>query len=324
MNNLEKTVIAPAPPKAKIQKPKLPLSDMGSAYDYQRRDAEVIDYQLWKLWTPQAGFVLRGPRPPKLKPGTYSTALGAAYTFGRFAPHPYPQLLGDALNLPALNLGFSGIGPVFYNYPHNRALISAINRSKFVTISVFSGRSQGNSLFRTEPYSQVQYVLANGRVVPADFAYQQLLERADRQTAVKLVAETRRLYVKEFIQLLKKITVPKVLLWFSKRSPDYKESYENIFKLFSNFPHLVNRPMIEALRPHCDAYVEHVDAAGLPQPLINRHTQQPAAIVRPRAYQQGKVQLKSSTMTQNIYYPSPEMHRNVAEKLIPVCRNFCE
>lgn len=294
------------------------LSDLGSAYGYQRRDAEIVDYQIWKLWTPKTGFALRGPRPASLEPGTYFTSLGAASTFGRFVARPYPQLLAEALGLGSLNLGFSGVGPSFYNNPKNDVLISLINRSKFATITVFSGRSQSNSRFTTAPYSQEQYILENGRAVPADFAYQQLLNTADEQTVMDLVAETRSRYLQSFLQLLEKITVPKVLLWFSSRSPDYQASCENLFKLLSGFPHMINRPMVEALKPHCNAYIELVSTAGLPQQLISRHTQQPVSIVRPRDYQQGKIQLTNSTLTHNHYYPSPEMHQAMAQRLVAI------
>jgi len=298
------------------------LSDMGSAYDYQRRDAEIVDYNIWKIWTSQTGFALRGPRPKSLKTQEFCTSIGAAFTFGRFVQKPYPQLLGEALGISSLNLGFAGIGPVFFNYPKNKILIDLINRSKFVTISVMSGRSQSNSRFQAQDYSQVEYKLDDGRVIPADVAYQQLLETADEATIKALVAETRERYLAEFIQLLDKITVPKVLLWFSRRSPDYTESYDSLFKLFGSFPHLVNQSMVNVMRSHCDAYVECASAAGLPQTLISRHTQQPVSILRPRTYKAGKVELTPSLLEKNSYYPSPEMHAIATQKMVPLCRKL--
>ncbi|MGC1305933.1 MAG: DUF6473 family protein [Phormidesmis sp.] len=309
----------PIPP---IPPTKPALSDMGSAFGYQKRDIEIIDYHVWKLWTPQVGFCLRGPRPNSLKAGEYCTSIGAAYTFGRFAPQPYPYLLGQMLNMASLNLGFSGVGPSFFNQARNGALIELINRSKFVTVSLLSGRSQTNSRFTTAAYSQEQYILESGKVVPADYAYQQLLESCDRPAVMALVQETRSRYLSEFIQLLEKITVPKILLWFSKRSPDYEESCDSLFKLFGGFPHLVNRPMVNRLQSYCDAYVEHVDTTGLPQPLISRRTQAPVSIERSRDYQKGKIQLTPSRLSHNNYYPSPEMHLAVTRKLISVCKEL--
>lgn len=313
----------PTGPKS-LKKP--PLSDRGSAQGYQNRDAKIIDYQLWHLWTPKTGFSLRGPRPASLAPSTYCTSIGAASTFGRFAPHPYPQLIGKALGIPSLNLGFSGVGPSFYNDPTHRTLIDLINSSKFVTIAVFSGRSQANSRFQTASHSQERYIIDDGtgqqKTIPADLAYQQLLDNSDRQTVVDLIAETRARYLGEFIDLLEKITVPKVLLWFSRRSPDYQESYESLFELFSSFPHLLNRPMVEELRSHCDAYVEQIGSPGLPQPLISRHTQQPVSIVRDRDYPEDRIQLTTSELTHNRYYPSPEMHLRAAKKLAIACQQF--
>ncbi len=311
--------LAPAEPsEATMRK----LSDLGSAYGYQRRDAEIVDYKIWKLWTPKTGFALRGPRPVSLAPGDYCTSLGAASTFGRFVKRPYPQLLGEALGISSLNLGFSGIGPSFYNDPKNDMLINVINRSKFVTIAVMSGRSQSNSRFKTAPYSQEQYILEDGQVVPADFAYQQLIETADTKTIVDLVAETRMRYLRSFLQLLDKITVPKVLVWFSGRSPNYQASYENLFKLLSGFPHMVDLPMVKTLKRRCNAYIEIVSSNGLPQPLMSRHTGKPVSIVRPRNYQQGKIQLTDSSLTHNHYYPSPEMHQSLTQSLIPICKQL--
>lgn len=295
---------------------------MATALGYQQTDAEIVDYNIWQMRTPQGAFAMRGPRPNNLKTGEYCTSIGAAYTFGRFVAQPYPSLLGKALNVSSLNLGFSGIGPSFFNQPRNQTLIELINCSKFVTVSFLSGRSQCNSRFNTAWYSQEQYILESGQVVPADYAYQQLLEDSDRQTVLALVEETRARYLDEFIQLLEKITVPKVLLWFSKRSPDYKTSCDSLFKLFGSFPHLINRDMVETLIPYCDEYIEYVSAAGLPQPLVSRITQQPAFIERSRDYRQGKIQLTKSKLTHNRYYPSPEMHAGLAQVLASVCKKI--
>jgi len=300
-----------------------PVSDKGSAYAYQNMDEEVINYNIWNLWTPQAGFSLRGPQPKCLDAGTYCTSLGAAFTFGRFVPRPYAQLLGAALKIPSLNLGFSGVGPSFYNDSQNQVLIDLVNRSKFVTIAIFSGRSQANSRFKTADYSQEQYILDNGEVVPADFAYQQLLETATEQEISALVAETRAAYLHEFSQLLSRIHVPKVLVWFSRRAPHYEESQDSIFKLLSGFPHLVNQQMVDLLKPQCDEYVEYTSTVGLPQPLVSRHTKEPVSVVRPRSYEKGKLQLTPSRLTHNHYYASPEMHKELAQRLVPICQQWC-
>ena len=303
---------------ASKQKPEAVTSALG----YQKSDAEIVDYQIWHMRTPKRTLAMRGPSPASLKPKDFCASIGAADTFGRFVAQPYPQLLGEALGISSLNLGFSGVGPSFYNQANNKTLIKLINNAKFVTISCFSGRSQENSRFKTTWQSQERYLLEDGQTIPADYAYQRLLEECDRPTVMALVEETRARYLDEFIQLLEKITVPKVLLWFSKRSPDYKTTYDTVLNLMGGFPHLVNRNMLEILKPYCDEYVEYVDTVGLPQPLINRTTQQPVSIVRSRDYQQDKVLLTSSVLTHNRYYPSPEMHADVARALVAVCQKF--
>ena len=304
--------------KKAIKRPK--LSNGYSAYDYQRRDAEVVDYKLWRLWTPNTGFAMRGPKPINLSSGEFYTAIGAADTFGRFVERPYPELLGEALGISALNMGFAGVGPIFFNYPRNKILLNLINRSKFVTISIMSGRSQPNSLFQVDSHSQVRYRLKSGEIVPADLAYQQLLDTSDEATIAAIVAETREQYLEQFIQLLDNITVPKILLWFSRRVPDYTESYDSVLSLLGGFPHLINRTMIDKLQPHCDEYVECVSAVGLPQQLLNARTGRPASVVRPRVYVGDRVHMKPSLLSANSYYPSPEMHETATKELIPVCK----
>lgn len=322
--------------------PKPVLRDIGNAAGYQKRDADIVDYQMWRVQSPETGLLLRGPRPASLKPKEYCVSLGAAYTFGRFAARPYPQLLGEALGISSLNLGFLSVGPTFYTDEQNKVLIDLVNRSKFATVAIFSGRSQGNSRFITTHSSQEQYILPDGRVVPANVAYQQLLDTVDKETVVDLISETRSRYVSEFSKLLDLIKVPKVLLWFSKREPHYEDAYDSLFGLFSSFPHLVNQSMVNALKLKCDAYVECADSTGLPHVLLNKETQAPVSMVRSpsdkqsdnqsdnqgerngdsQGNKQGGSQPPVATLAYNNYYPSAEMHEAVTKRLVPVCENY--
>ena len=80
--------------------------------------------------------------------------------------------------------------------------------------------------------------------------------------------------------------------------------------------------MVDILRSHCDAYVEHVGTEGLPQPLMSRKTQQLVSLTRSRDYEAGKIQLKPSEITHNRYYPSPQMHESAAKKLLLACQSL--
>ena len=294
---------------------------VGTNNTYQNLDSQVIDYQLWNLHTTSARYVLRGPRPKTLASQQYIASLGPAFTFGRFVDQPYPALLGKALNMASLNLGIGGIGPSFHTNPRYDALLSLVNRAKLATILIFSGRSQSTSRFKVHECFQEQYYYEGTRM-PADYVYQKLLETESPEVVAAQVAEIRERYVAEFVQLLNSIQVPKVLLWVSKRRPDYQESYDGLHKLLSNFPHLVNQPMVDKLRSHCDAYLEYCDTPGLPQMLRHRVTGEPIAITRDRHYAKGKIHLTPSQLTHNHYYPSPDMHHEIAQQLVSICETL--
>ena len=125
----------------------------------------------------------------------------------------------------------------------------------------------------------------------------------------KVVRETRKRYSEEMFELLRLIGVPKILLWLSQRTPDYKENTKSVHDLFGGYPQLVNQSVIQDLIPLCDDYVEVVSSQGLHQKLINYATGKPVNV-----FPWAKVP------NQNDYYPSPEMHEIVYKKLLNLPR----
>ncbi|MEA5400866.1 hypothetical protein VB734_12530 [Synechococcus sp. BA-124 BA4] len=61
--------------------------------------------------------------------------------------------------------------------------------------------------------------------------------------------------------------------------------------------------MLEMIRPFADAFVACSGQEGMPQPLVNS---------------------KGVIVDYNRYYPSPEMHQQAAEKLVPTCKAMLE
>jgi hypothetical protein len=84
---------------------------------------------------------------------------------------------------------------------------------------------------------------------------------------------------------------------------------------FGDFPQLVNRSMVEQVRPLADDYVECVSSRGSPQPLISRLTGEPASVAH-------RGDLRPGTQEFNSYYPSPEMHEDAANALLEACRKY--
>lgn len=292
---------------------------------YQARDYEVVDYQLYQL--PNTKLTFRGPQV-ELDDGAYVSCLGAAQTFGCFVDLPYPKILADELQRPTLNLGYGGAGPLFFN--RHPELIEIVNRGSLAVVQIMSGRSEDNSRFESRGLEFLTR-RSDGRQMSADAAWRSILEfryawkrfpigqgiarqfcrRIGATDAKRLLAETRENWVESYQQLLRSITVPTVLLWFSKRSPEFTESYENLHQFMGTYPQLVTREMVDAIRHESNHYVECTTQRGSPQRLVNRFDGTDVTIDLGR----DRPDFAGQTWNENRYYPSPEMHEDAAKCL---------
>lgn len=275
---------------------------------YQDRDCNIIDYELYKL----AGFArpFRGPKPNSLDDKSFFVCVGAAQTFGCYAPIPYPQILSRKLNMPVLNFGVAGAGPSFFL--KRQMFISEINKARFAVIQVLSGRSESNSLFTSNGGEMLTRV-CDGKSLGAAPAYAELLRSGDSHLLSRTIYETKENWVVNMQSLMSSIVVPKILFWFSERRvDDYELSYNNVHDLFGKFPQMVDDNMMDEIRPYADHYIETVSAKGLPQQLFNRFTGMPTSI-------KTRQDLGGDEKHFNDYYPSPEMHVDAANDLAGIC-----
>ncbi len=275
---------------------------------YQIRDHEICDYQLHK----QFGLEWRGPATEPAESRQYLACIGAAQTFGCFCNRPFPDILSKKLQIDVLNYGYAGAGPSFFM--HNEALLERLNGARCVIVQVMSGRSVDNSLFES---GGLEYLTerASGRRMGARQAYSQLLRKNflfGRKNLRHIVAETRENWIADYRRLFSLIEVPTILLWFSRRRLQYREHYLIPRTMLGKFPHLVNQEMIDRIRPFAPQYVECRSRKGSPQRLISRHTGLPAE-VDPGS---NRTDLGGPRWRYNSYYPSPEMHEDVADKLL--------
>lgn len=283
---------------------------------YQKRDRKVIDYQLYR--DKQTGLWLRGPRHDRLIKGKYFICLGAAQTFGCFCEKPYPSLLEEKLGIPVLNFGYGGAGPSFFL--NQTGIWDRIRNAACVIVQVMSGRSESNSVFESGGLEFLKR-RSDGKRMGARQAYRRLLNSLllfRRKRLQNILLETRINWMRNTIALLRKIEVPLIFLWFAMRQPEYKEQFITVGTLLGKFPHLVNKKMIDTIKPYADNYVSCVTQRGHPQRLISRTTGKGVKI------QPGDLRkdLKGKYWSSNFYYPSPEMHEDAAESLIPVCRKY--
>jgi hypothetical protein len=293
---------------------------------YQARDNEVIDYQLYQL--PGTELYFRGPES-NLPEHDFVSCLGAAQTFGCFTEQPYPALIGQQLEAEVLNLGYGGAGPRFYN--RHPELIDLVNRGKLAVVQVMSGRSEDNSRFESGGLELLKR-RSDGQTMSADAAWRSVLElryawkrvplgkRAARRLcrsigsaqAKRLLEETRANWIESYCQLLDSIEVPTILFWFSKRSPDFQEAYEDLHKFMGIYPQLVTREMVDSIANHADHYIECTSQRGSPQKLISRFHGGPVEIDLGR----DRDDFAGQTWRENRYYPSPEMHQDASKCLL--------
>ncbi len=295
---------------------------------YQARDYDIIDYHMTEL--PGTGLQFRGPvSEAVLNGGEYFACIGAAQTLGCFCEAPYPNLVAREIGLSVLNLGYGGAGPEFF-LKQDR-LLPYLNRAHFVILQVMSARSQSNRLYDCDGLEYVR-LHRDGRRMGAAAAFAELLRGPEtihnlplparvrrklanlviRSRARAIVTDLRNAWIRSSLQLIERIEVPVILLWFSKRAPAYLEGYATHSQLFGEFPHLVTPQMLAPLRSGAAAYVEAVTAAGSPQPLFSRFTGEPTT-VNPA---NDRPDLAVKPWSENLYYPSPEMHRDAASCLL--------
>lgn len=277
---------------------------------YQKRDFEIIDYDLYNL----EGFhrPFRGPSISNFEIGNYITCVGAAQTFGCYADEPFPYLIQQKIGMPVLNFGVAGAGPSFFL--RRRSFIKKINEGKLAIIQVMSGRSESNSLFMSNGGEMLTRISDN-KQLGAGPAYNELIKNNSKDFIKNIIEETRENWVQNNILLLKQITVPKILFWFSVREPKYQEKFRSSMELFGYFPQLVNDSMLVRLISYADCYVEAVSSEGLPQKLKSRFTGEEVSITK-------RSDLGGEKKYANDYYPSPEMHKLAADKLIPYCKSL--
>ena len=291
------------------------LIDHSQLRGYAKDDYEAIDYQMWKF--NNLHHQLRGPRPENLESGKYVVCLGAAQTFGRFTPNPYPTLIELSLGIPVLNLGFAGVGMEFFLKSN---LFPIINNAALVVVQATSGRSLSNSVFdcpdgggtllRRNSGGNQHPVLALDawRDWMAEIKEQNGgRDEESNQVILELVHESRAKWVDQLIQLRKTIEPQSIFFWFSKRYPKYDINFGAPELVFGEFPQLIDDKCFKSATQIFDGTAVCVTDRASPQPLVNRFTNKPHVL-----------DPNFKHPTSNAYYPSPEMHADAASALEPV------
>lgn len=280
---------------------------------YQKPDRAFLNYRVYR-WG-RLNQIFRGPQPDLSQP--YIACIGAAQTFGRYAPRPFPALLASSLDIQTVNFGTGGAGPGFFL--RDTKVMEALHDAKLVVVQAMSARSISNRLYKVN-------ARRNARLKAISTALQDLFPTVDLgnftfthnmlnkvaannpDCFAEVEAELKAAWVGRTRQLLQTIQAPTVFFWFSERSPedDKKHREENAML---KFPHFVDRDMVSAVQDYATGYVECISDAGMPQPLLVDGS---PVLHAPNG----------EPVMENRYYPSPEMHEAAARALAPVIRGL--
>ena len=228
------------------------------------------------------------------------------------AERPYPRILGDELGIPVFNFGIGGARPA--TYLDCAPLLDALKQCRFAIVELMSARSYRSSLFtplnansgigriarddlNIRPYANDRYFI--------DHVYSAAVRQIkDPKLLIKISAEVRSAYIADMKELGSLIGRKSILLYFSQRQPSYAQSTSHYDGWSGGFPHFVDRKVIELCADRFSHFEEYVSRVGLPAPVRAKHSGQFVEVFP-----------SSPTPTMNSYYPSQEMHSELAARL---------
>ena len=270
-------------------------------------DDPLFDYKVYRFG--RSRQVFRGPQP-ELR-GRYLCFLGASHTFGRFVDEPFPALVGAWTGLKTLNLGTDGAGPGFFlNDPD---VLHAASGAEICVVQAMCATAISNRMFSVRPRRNLRLhaisELLRGIYPDVEFdrfAFVRPMLRHLRgldETRFRMVEnEMRNAWIGRTQTLLNAVETRTILLWFAQRAPE--EDGSAMAEGGADYPLFVDRAMVDTVRRAADGYVEVVGARGLPQDL---RIDGRAVLHKP----------SGEPIGENREFPSPEMHLDAAEALIP-------
>lgn len=162
-------------------------------------------------------------------------------------------------------------------------VLEVVNKARCVVVQVMSARGSPNRFLR--PTSHVHNIMSIAEGISApknpvfvDAAYRALLRQLEPKKLREAIIETRSNWLAEMGKLLDRIVVPKLLFWFSVRTPAYVAKFNNLDALLGEYPRLVTEEMIGVLKLKVDGYVQCVSNLGMPYVLYDAKSHEPVSM----------------------------------------------
>ncbi len=225
---------------------------------YDASGAGALDYFPCRYG--QSRLVFRGPWRP-VQPG-YAVALGGSATYGRFVAEPWPARLERAAGRMVLNLGVPQAGPDAWLNDPDLLRLGAGARVRFLQVP--GAVNLSNRFYTVHPRRNDRFLRASPllrRLYPevdfTDFAFTRHLVRVLAAQGADRFAELAQglsaAWLERMGALLSALGGPTVLVWFA---PDPPPLPGQPLALAPGMPPLVDRRMLQALRPHAASLIE--------------------------------------------------------------------
>lgn len=181
----------------------------------------------------------------------FIAVLGGSETNGKELRAPYPELLGEWLEMPVLNLGVLHAGVSLFS--DQVWLLDIASRAKLTILQVMSAQNMSNRLYCVHSRRNDRFLAESAALrhmyPDVDFAdvnftghLVTLLRSNPGAGFDKVVAELRWAWVERMNRILSAISSNVLLLWMSQRRPTSGE-----YETFAQEPMFVTSEMLAAL-----------------------------------------------------------------------------
>lgn len=212
---------------------------------FEQRGRMPLDYQPSAL--PGSALRFRGPLNADCGPSV--VCIGSSETFGRFIDAPYAAQLGEALDIPVLNLGVVNAGlDVMMNDP---AIAAAVADAEAVVMQITSAHNMTNRFYSVHPRRNDRFLSASAmlRTIYPQVDFTEFhftrhmlshLREASEDRFDIIRTELESAWVARMRRYLKGLAVPVHLLWLSNRKPGTPEDAD-----LARHPLFVTSKMLE-------------------------------------------------------------------------------
>lgn len=239
----------------------------------------------------------------------YIACLGGTETHGKFIDRPWPAILEDGLSLTCANFGWPNAGPdVILN---DAGLLDLATGARAVVLQVLPAMNLSNPYYTVHPRRNDRFLSGTNRLrelyPEVDFTELHFTRHMMRRLSdlcperfADLRQALQEVWVTRMQEVLTRIEVPTVLLWFADHPPGDGHGSADI----SDDPAFVSRAMMQAIAPRATAVVE----------VVTRSSAQANT-----ADHRDLSRIEQSAIAQ---LPGPQAHDEVARALLPALQDI--